>query len=155
MITAILLLHGVLAVVLLGAITHQAFAASASRSEPRGYSFFSRFRKTDGASYSKIVVVLLLAIVALGSTLYPDYRLVVRPLLQAQDLRAANGSFEIKEHFSALAILLLPAYWAAWKQPLAAEYATARLGLTWILALMVWWNFLIGQLLVNIKGLFL
>jgi hypothetical protein len=153
MISALLLIHGLLAVVLVGAITHQAFAASAPRAEPRKKSFFSRFRKTDAASYSNAVVILFAAIIVLGSILYPSYRLGVRPLLQAQDLRAANGSFEIKEHFSALALLLLPAYWAAWKQPLAPGYGSVRVGLTWILAFIVWWNFVIGQLLVNIKGL--
>ena len=57
-------------------------------------------------------------------------------------------------HFSALVLVLLPAYWAAWRQPLAAEYATARVFLTWIVAFSVWWNFLAGDLLVAIKGLF-
>jgi hypothetical protein len=70
------------------------------------------------------------------------------------DLRAANGAFELKEHFSALGLLLLPAYWASWKQPGSAEYQTARLWLTWMMAAFVWWNFVVGQWLVAIKGLF-
>jgi hypothetical protein len=155
MILALLLVHGILAVVLLGAITHQAFAASTTRPGAGRGSFVAKFRNTDAASYSRVVVALFVAIIFLGSILYPSYRLVVRPLLQAQDLRAANGVFEIKEHFSALALLLLPAYWAVWRQPLSPEYASARVGLTWVLASMVWWNFIIGQLLVSIKGLFL
>jgi hypothetical protein len=70
------------------------------------------------------------------------------------DLRAANGAFELKEHFSALGMIMLPAYWACWKQRLAPEYDAARMWLTWMIALIVWWNFVAGQLLVAIKGLF-
>ena len=96
---------------------------------------------------------MLFAVVILtGAVLYPNYRLVVRPTLQTLDLRAANGVFEIKEHLSAIGLVLLPAYWASWRQPLVAEYSAVRVGLTWILASMVWWNFIVGQLLVTIKG---
>ena len=154
MMTALLILHGLLAVALLGAVTHQAFAATIKRSEPRTRSFLSRFRATDAAAYSNAVAVLFLAVVAMGAVLYPRYRFVVRPLLQTMDLRAANGAFEIKEHLSALGLLMLPAYWASWRQPLVSEYAVARLSLTWIITLFVWWNFVVGQLLVAIKGLF-
>jgi hypothetical protein len=75
-------------------------------------------------------------------------------MLQTLDLRSANGAFEIKEHFSAIGLLMLPAYWASWRQPLATKYDWARLSLTWIITLIVWWNFVVGQLLVAIKGLF-
>ena len=154
MMTALLILHGLLAVALLGATTHQALAATIRRTEPRTSSFFARFRATDAAAYSNAVVVLFVAAVALGAVLYPRYRFVVRPLLQTMDLRAPNGAFELKEHFSAIGLLMLPAYWASWRQPLAKEYEFARISLTWIITLVVWWNFVVGQLLVAIKGLF-
>ncbi|HYK80081.1 MAG TPA: hypothetical protein VEU95_10645 [Micropepsaceae bacterium] len=153
MITALLILHGLAAVGLLGAITHQALAAAA-RQDIRRRSFFARFRVTDGALYSNAVVVLFVLVGAMGAMLYPQYRITVRPMLQTMDLRAANGVFELKEHFSALALVLLPAYWATWRQS-ASDYATARKWLTWILAGLVWWNFVIGQLLAAIKGLVL
>ena len=153
MMTALLIFHGLLAVALLGAVTHQAMAASVPRGEPRTRSFFARFRATDASAYGTPVAVLFVAVMIVGAILYPRYRLVVRPLLQTMDFRAANGAFELKEHFSALAFLLLPAYWACWKQPLEANYKAARVWLTWIIALTVWWNFVVGQLLVSIKGL--
>lgn len=153
MITALLMLHGLVAVALLGAISHQALAAS-RRGEARKGSFLGRFRATDAGAYSNAVAVLVLLVSVMGAILYPQYRLTVRPFVQAMDLRAANGVFELKEHFSALVLVLLPAYWAAWRQPLAAEYAASRVALTWILAFSVWWNFLAGDLLVAIKGLF-
>ena len=152
--TALLILHGLLAVALMGAVTHQALAASIRRSEPRTRSFYARFRATDAAAYSNAIVALFLVVAAMGAVLYPRYRLVVRPLLQTMDLRAANGVFELKEHFSAIGLLMLPAYWGAWRQPLAPEYQNARIWLTWIITLVVWWNFVVGQLLVAIKGLF-
>lgn len=154
MITALLIVHGLLAVGLLGSITHQALAASVKRSEVRARSIYSRLRSTDAALYSDTVAILFLAVALMGAVLYPRYRSVVRPLLQTMDLRTANGAFELKEHFSALGLLLLPAYWVVWKKPIAPVYQTARLWLTWVMALVVWWNFVVGQLLVAIKGLF-
>jgi len=155
MITALLILHGLLAVALLGAVTHQALAASIRRAETRKRSFFARFRATDAAAYSTAVTVLFVAVMIAGAVLYPRYRFLVRPMLQSLDLRAANDSFELKEHFSAIGLVMLPAYWACWKQPLQPEYESARVWLTWIIAIIVWWNFVVGQLLVAIKGLFL
>ena len=155
MLTALLILHGLFAVALLGATTHQSLAVSLNIRENRRRSFYARFRRTDSTAYSNAVTLLFVLVSVMGAVLYPAYRQVVRPLLQTMDLRAANGIFELKEHFSAIGTLLLPAYWASWKQPLAPEYQTARVWLTWTLTLMVWWNFIAGQLLVAIKGLLL
>jgi|SRR5215510_282284 len=152
MFTTLLLFHGLMAVALLGAITHQAFAVAARRIEARAASFVARFRKTDPAAYSTAIVVLFAFVILTGAVLYPNYRLIVRPTLQSLDLRAANGVFEIKEHLSAIGLILLPAYWASWRPPLVPEYVAGRVGLTWILAGIVWWNFIVGQLLVTIKG---
>ena len=154
MLTGLLIVHSLLAVVLLGAITHQGFAAAAKRSEVRKTSFLGRFRATEASGYCNAIVVLYLAVIFVGAILYPEYRLVVRPTLQSLDLRAANGAFEIKEHFSAIGLVMLPAYWMCWRQPLTQEYAAARIWLTGILAAMAWWNFVVGELLVAIKGLF-
>jgi len=153
MFTTLLLFHGLISVALLGALTHQALAVLAKRAEAsRGASFVARFRGTDPSAYSTAIVVLFATVIFSGAFLYPNYRMIVRPALQALDLRAANGVFEIKEHLSAIGLILLPAYWASWRQPLVPEYSAARIGLTWILASMVWWNFVVGQLLVSIKG---
>jgi len=152
MFTTLLLFHGLISVALLGGITHQAFAVAAMRAEARGTSFIARFRGTDPAAYSTAIVVLCAVVILTGALLYPNYRMIVRPALQSLDLRSANGIFEIKEHLSAIGLILLPAYWAVWRQPLVPEYSAARVGLTWILASMVWWNFIVGQLLVTIKA---
>src|SRR5262249_32618277 len=122
--------------------------------EARGRSFVARFRATDAATYAVPVTVMFLAVMLIGAVLYPRYRLTVRPFVQSMDLRAANGAFELKEPFSALGLIMRPAYWASWKQPFAPEYDPARVWITWMMALIVWWNFLVGQWLVAIKGLF-
>jgi hypothetical protein len=137
----------------LGAITHQAIAVKFGRDSGKT-SFTARYRSVDPSVYARAVVLLFIAGTLIGALLYPSYRVIVRPVLEPNSLRAANGAFEIKEHLSALGLLMLPAYWAAWRKPLGAEYATARTVLTWVLAAFVWWNFIVGDVLTNIKGLF-
>ena len=153
MITTLLILHGLIAVALLGAITHQALSVARRLTGPK-HSFVDKFRGVASHSYSNAVVLLFVLSSIGGALLYPDYRLDVRPTLEDLDLRAANGVFEIKEHLAAIGLGLLPAYWLFWRQPLAADAASARKYLTWILAFIVWWNFLVGHVLNNIKGLF-
>ena len=46
----------------------------------------------------------------------------------------------------------LPAYWYFWRQPLAEQHAHTRAALTALLAFIVWWNFLVGHILNNIRG---
>jgi len=153
MITTLLILHGLLAVALLGAITHQAFS-TARRVPIAERSFIDKFRSVGAASYANAVVVLFIVTCIGGALLYPPYRLDVRPTLEDLDLRAANGVFEIKEHLAAIGLGLLPAYWFFWRQPLAPEGIVPRRYLTWILAFVIWWNFLVGHVLNNIRGLF-
>ena len=154
MMTALLIVHGLFAVALIGAVTHQAIAATLKRAQFRTRPSLARLRAADPTFYSGAVVILFLVVTIMGAVLYPRYRLVVRPIVQTMDLRAANGAFELKEHFSALGLLMLPAYWAVWRQALDKENQAARLWLTWLMAGFVWWNFIAGQLLVAIKGFF-
>ena len=153
MTVVLLILHGLFAVALLGALTHQAFsvASAAARSDKR--SFFARFRNVNAAAYATPVVLLFLVTSLGGGLLYPDYRVEVRPALEDLQLRAANGIFEIKEHLVAVGLGVLPGYWFFWRTPLAAEHASTRRYLTWLLAFLVWWAFLTGHVLNNIKGL--
>jgi hypothetical protein len=154
MITTILILHGLLAVALLGAITHQAF--STSKRVPVGrQNFIRKFRSVGAASYTNAIIILFVVTCIAGAWLYPPYRLDVRPTLEDLDLRAANGVFEIKEHLAGIGLGLLPAYWFFWRNNPTAEGLVARRYLSWILAFIIWWNFLVGHVLNNIRGLFL
>jgi hypothetical protein len=150
--TALLILHSLVAVALLGAITHQAIAVRGGADDGKK-TFGSRYRAVDASAYAGAIVVLFAAASLLGAVLYPSYRMIVRPVLELNDLRVANGTFELKEHFAAVGLLMLPAYWAAWRKPLAPEHAAARMSMTWLLAAIVWWNFIVGDVLNNIKGL--
>jgi hypothetical protein len=153
MIVALLIVHGLLAVALLGAITHQAWSVAPRRVPVGPPSFVGRFRSVDSSGYATAVAVLFVVTAIGGALLYPQYRLDVRTALEDLQLRAANGVFEIKEHLVAIGLGLLPTYWLFWKAPLAPEQATARRYLTWLLAFVVWWSFLVGHVLNNIKGL--
>jgi hypothetical protein len=152
MIIALLILHGLLAVALLGAITHQAIGVMwPGRGEAA--SFLGRVRTVSTYSYVNAIVVLYVVTALLGGIIYPTYRMSVRFVLEQMDFFAANGSFELKEHFVAVGLGLLPVYWYLWRQPLAEAYARARATITGILAFTVWWSFLVGHILNNIRGL--
>ena len=153
MIIILLILHGLLAVALLGAVTHQAL--STRRLKPNGDrdSFMSRYRSVHDAAFPYAIVLLFILTCIGGGFLYPQYRIDVRPSLEERQLSAANGVFEIKEHLAAIGLGILPAYLVYWRRPLLPEYAPGRRGLTWILAFVTWWSFLVGHVLNNIKGL--
>jgi hypothetical protein len=151
MTTVLLIIHGLLAVALLGAVTHQAISVALP---PRTAtdSFVSRMRAVSAPSYVTAIVVLYVATAILGGIIYPEYRLGVRVVLEQLSFWKAHGAFELKEHFAALGLGMLPAYWYFWRRPLAANYARARIMMTATLAFIVWWSFLVGHVLNNIRG---
>jgi len=151
MIQVLVIAHALLAVGLLGAITHQAFARAPASAK---HNIVDRFRGVHSPTFTNTIVILFIAQIILGGLMYPRYRIDVRTTLEDLQLRSANGIFEIKEHFAAVGLGLLPAYWLFWRPAAAVEYAATRKYLTWILAFLVWWNFLVGEVLNNIKGLF-
>jgi hypothetical protein len=146
--TVLLIVHGLFAVALLGAITHQAAAVLAPAARPAG-SFVGRFRAVPGPGYVNAIVVLYLVTSVLGGVLYTEYRVGVRTVVEQLGMWSAHGSFELKEHFAAIGLGLLPAYWHYWRSP---EHLRTRAALTAFLAVIVWWNFLVGHVLNNIRG---
>ncbi len=151
MIIALLILHGLLAVALLGAITHQTIGVWMPA---RGHSasFVGRMRSVSAGSYVNAIIVLYLLTASMGAIIYPTYRLNVRIVLEQMQLFKQNGAFELKEHLVAIGLGMLPAYWYFWRHPLAREHASARASVTLILAFVVWWSFLVGHVLNNIRG---
>ena len=85
-------------------------------------------------------------------TITPD-RIDVRPALEDTQNQVANGVFEIKEHLAAIGLGLLPAYWLYWRKRNGPETAAPRRYLTWLLAFFVWWSFIVGHVLNDIRGL--
>jgi hypothetical protein len=151
MATALLIIHGLVAVALLGAVTHQTLATWAP-ARPRVGSFFSRFRAVPSVSYANAIVVLYAVSAILGAIVYLYFRVDIRPALEQAGYWQTLGLFDIKEHFVAIGLALLPAYWVCWRQPRADEPARTRAALTSILAFIVWWSFLVGHVLNNIRG---
>ena len=151
MATALLIVHGLVAVALLGAITHQTLSAWAPVSARPG-SFFGRFRTVPAAAFANAVVVLYLTAAVLGAIIYLDFRVDVRPTLEQAGHWQVLGVFDLKEHFAAIGGALLPAYWVCWRRPRDDEPARARAILTSIIAFIVWWGFLAGHIANNIMG---
>ena len=153
MIVFLLICHSLLAVLLLGAITHQTISAWAPTSPSATASFIVRMRAVAPTAYVNAVVVLYAVTALLGAIIYPSYRLNVRIVLEQMQFYIPNGVFELKEHFVALGLGMLPAYWYFWHAPHVAEYARTRAVLTALLAFIVWWGFIVGHVLNNIRGL--
>ena len=152
MLTVLLIIHGLLAVALLGAITHQVVSVWLPVRSPAG-SFVGRFRSVAAPSYADAIIVLYVCTAFLGGVLiYPEFRLSVRPVLEQLGMWPALGVFDLKEHFTMIGMAMLPAYWYFWRLPLAAQHARTRAILTAMLACIVWWNFLVGHVLNNIRG---
>jgi hypothetical protein len=153
LVTVLLIVHGLLGVALLGAITHQSFGVVQRTRGQGSRSFLDRFGQIDASAYTNAVVLLFVITSIGGAFLYAPYRVDVRPALEDRQLLAANGVFEIKEHLAAIGLGLLPAYWVFWRKTLEAGDMRTRRYLTWMIAFCTWWNFIAGHVLNNIKGL--
>jgi hypothetical protein len=146
-----LFLHLILAVGLVGALTHQAMAVGLPVRKPsRG--IVARFRAVPAAGYATAVCVLWVLTFLVGSYIYTKYRVYIRiPLEQARYYKAV-GFFDFKEHVAAIGLVLLPAYWYFWKNPQNPSYQSARRMLTIVLAVMAWFLFIVGHALNNTRG---
>jgi hypothetical protein len=145
----LLVLHSIGAMLLLGAISHQALAVWwGRRGAARGW--WSALRAVHPERYGTAVVVLFAGTMLLGTLLYPTFRSVTRIYLDAE-APWATGLFELKEHAAAVGLALLPAYWQAWRDPTAGP--AGRRALTTLLALLAWWNFVVGHVVNNARGL--
>jgi hypothetical protein len=151
-ITALLILHGLVGVALLGAITHQLVSMYRRRTVRSG-SFIDRYTGVNQRVFVIAVVSLFITQVILGAIIYPTYRLNVRIPFEEMYLFKAIGVFELKEHFAGIAIGLLPLYFWLWRPEIADTHRRDRIVITSILAFIVWWDFLIGHVLNNIRGL--
>lgn len=149
--TFLLIVHGLMAVALLGAVTHQAAAVWWPVRAGAGGTFVERFRAVSSKSYVNAVVLLYAVTVLLGAVIYTHYTISARIAIIQLQLWKPYGLFEIKEHFAAIGLGILPAYWYFWRQP-GSDYARVRAMLTSLLTFAVWWNFLVGHIVNNIRG---
>jgi hypothetical protein len=153
-VTYVFIIHGLCAITLLGAVSHQAAAVWwPVRKAVPDPGFVTRFRSVKAANYTNAIIVLFLVTFILGSLVYPTYRINARIYLENLKMSSAVGAFEMKEHILSFAIGLLPAYWYYWRKATGPENDTPRRWLVLILAGFIWAAFLIGHVLNNIRGI--
>ena len=150
--TILMMTHGLLAVALLGAITHQAMSVLAPVRQAAGGGIVTRFRAVQGAGYAAAVCVLWVVTFIFGAWIYTKYRMYVRIPIEQQGFWKTLGVFDLKEHIATLGLGLLPIYWYFWKNARNAEYDSPRRWLTVVMAGMVWYLFLVGHFLNNVRG---
>jgi hypothetical protein len=152
--TIFLIIHGLLAVTLLGALTHQAMAVvmPVRQVAGGGPGFVTRFRAVTGPAYATAVCVLWILTWLMGAWIYTKYRIYVRIPIEQAGYWKTQGFFELKEHAVTIGMCLLPAYWYFWKNARVAEYDNVRKWLTVLLAAYVWFAFLVGHIVNNVRG---
>jgi hypothetical protein len=152
MLVARLIVHGLLAVALLGAITHQ-LTGTLSRPSARGPRFLSYYAAVRPERFTRAVIVLFVLTLALGATLYPAYRVDVRIPFEEMSLGWAVGLFEIKEHIAGVGLGTLPLYAYVWRPELAASHRIDRCLVTLFFGAIAWFDFIVGHVLNNMRGL--
>jgi hypothetical protein len=150
--TILFIAHALLAVALLGALTHQAAAVLAPPRAGAAGGFVTRFRSVSGPSYAAAVCTLWVLAFILGGWIYAKYRVYVRIPIEQEGLFKTLGAFELKEHLTTIGLGLLPLYWHLWKNARNAAYDSARKGLTVVLAAICWYAFLTGHVVNNVRG---
>ncbi len=150
--TILLIIHGLLAVALLGALTHQAMAVALPVRQTIRDGFVTRFRAVAGPRYANAVCVLWVVTFLFGVWIYVNYRIHIRVPVEQQGYWKTLGVFELKEHLVTIGLGMLPIYWYLWMNARNAAYDRARKWLTVCLALICWYAILIGHIVNNVRG---
>lgn len=145
------ILHGIVSIGLLGAITHQGLTVW--RKPAPATAFVDRFRAVPAVRFANAVVVLYVLTFALGVYIYPTFVLDVKGAIADYGMRKTIGFFQLKEHIAVIGLVLLPAYWHFWRSVPANTSVATRRFLTTLLMVAVWWSLVVGHILNNIKGL--
>src|ERR1044071_8273915 len=152
--TILLILHGLCAIALLGALTHQAMSVLSPvrhGSGPRGV--VTRLRSGPGAGYTTAVCVMWLVTYLFGAWIYTKYRMYVRVPIEGQGFWKTQGMFDLKEHLASMGGGLLPICWYFWTNAREPAYDSAAKWLTFVLAAFIWYMFCMGHIVNNVRGL--
>ncbi len=147
--------HMLLAVALLGAVTHQAFSVLMpvrAVAGTGGPNFIGRFRAVQGTGYATAICVLYVITFIMGSWIYIKYRTYIRIPMEQEQHWKVQGFFDFKEHVATIGLVLLPIYWYFWKNARSPDFDSARKWSTVVLAAMVWFLFLVGHIVNNTRG---
>ena len=153
MILTLLMLHVLLSVVLIGAITHQALSFWKPHAAS-GRHILTSFRAVRSTAYTNTIAILYVLTSIGGSIVYPTYVLDAKKPLTDMNLNLAIGAFEVKEHLAMIGIAILPAYVAYWRKAENGQELFTRKALTLMVAAFVWWNFVVGHVLTDLRGIF-
>lgn len=124
-----LLVHLLLSVGLLGALTHQAASALLPVRKVAGPAgFVTRFRAVQGVGYATAVCIMWVLTFIVGAYIYAKYRIYIRIPIEQSGFWKTQGFFDFKEHVASIGLVLLPVYWFLWKN--AAPTASAH-GCMW------------------------
>jgi hypothetical protein len=148
----LLIVHGLAAFLLLGALTHQTISVWVPI-HVHVSNFFDRTRAVSAKNYSAAIVWFYIATFVLGMIIYPDFKLTSWNVINGQHWQKSVWGFEFKEHVLAIGLALLPAYWYYWRLPLVPERDVVRKMLTTVLTVICWIGFLVGHVLNNVAGL--
>jgi hypothetical protein len=148
-----LLIHLMMAVALIGALTHQAVSIAMPVRQAAGPGgFVTRFRAVPAAGYATAVCVLWILTFFVGAFIYTKYRIYVRIPIEQAGFWKTQGFFDFKEHVASIGLILLPAYWYFWKNAQNPEYDTVRKVVTVFLCIACWFLFIVGHVLNNTRG---
>ena len=103
--TILLIIHGLLAVALLGALTHQAVAVLMPVRQAAAAGFVTRFRAVPAAGYATAVCVLWILTFLMGAWIYTKYRIYVRIPIEQAGYWKTQGFFDLKEHVATLGLV--------------------------------------------------
>ena len=116
------------------------------------HHFVTHFRAVSGPRYAGAICVLWVLTFIFGAWIYARYRVHVRLPIEQEGLFKTLGAFELKEHLAVIGLGMLQIYWYFWKNARNPEYDSARRWLTVVLAVMVWYMFLVGHIVNNVRG---
>ena len=145
------ILHGLIAIGLLGAVTHQGLTVL--RKPAPAELFVNRFRAIPAVRFANAIAVLYALTFALGAYIYPTYVLDVKGAIAEYGMRKTIGIFQLKEHLAVIGLGMLPVYRHFWRRVPLTDSRPTRAFLTVLLMLIVWWNLVVGHILNNVRGL--
>src|ERR1044072_6504320 len=120
--TILFIVHGLLAVSLLGALSHQAMSVLMRKRQAAGPAgFVTRFSSVHSPSYAAAVCVLWIATFIFGARIYAKYRIYVRIPIEQDGFWYTQGAFDMNEHLASSGLGLLPIYWYFWKNARSEE----------------------------------
>lgn len=96
-----LFVHLILALGLLGAITHQAMAVALPVRKP-AIGIVTRFRAVPAAGCTTAICLLYVLTFFAGSFIYTQYRIAIRIPLETAHFYKTGGFFDFKEHVATL-----------------------------------------------------